>query len=1651
MLLLAALFANSKAQGWMQKTDFGGTARLWAVGFSIGEKGYIGTGNEGSSVRRDFWEYDKSNNSWTQKNDFDGTARHIAVGFSIGEKGYIGTGDDGSTFSSSKDFWEYDPSADSANAWTRKTDFGGSARRNAVGFSIGERGYIGTGIDNSRRRDFWQFGIDPPMIPASNVLFTDFAAFSLSFQWTNGDGERRIVLMRKDGAVDAVPQDSTTYSASTTFGAGSQIGSGNYVVFNGTGNSVTVGGLNEETGYHVAVFEYNGLGGFEMYLTTNPATGNGTTTFQTSFDGPGGVGSKDGTTVLDLWLKADSGVTTSGSSVDEWADQSGNGNHATQETLSNRPTHLPDSLNGKPVIHFDGSDDYLQTGSIPAFDADLFSWFLVAKSSSDAQVYLRSNYTSGPDLWGSFMQSNLFISHAKSSLGSLISSENTYNTSFNIIAATWSSGNSVIQYLNGTAGTTGSGANASPGGHQFTRVGANTGTTPDAFMNGDMAEVIVFTADLNAAQRILIENYLSAKYGLPLETNIKYSGYDPAYTISVAGIGREASGMHTRAHSDGLILRNIDALTADGGYFMAGHAFSSNSLVTDDLPEGIAERWERLWYLKKSNSDGAGSLFLVFDHDEGGLAGSPILSASDYRLLHRGTSSGQFSVAPTTGVTVTDDRVWFEVDESGLSDGYYTIARDSSRPFVQASDVFFTVIRATSLSFQWTNGDGEKRIVLMRKDEAVDAVPQDSTTYQANTTFGIGSQIGSGNYAVFSDAGNSVTVGGLNPESVYHVAVFEFNGSGGSEKYLTTGPATGNATTLSHLVFDGPGGVGSKDGTSVLDLWLKADSGVTTSGSSVSEWADQSGNGNNATAPGNAPTLQPDTLNGKPVVRFIRDNSQYLQTGAIASFNTDVFSWFMVVKSTALRQVYLRSNYTSNTSQWGSFTESSLFKSHARDSGGTFKGSENTYNSEFNIIGATWNSGDLVIQHLNGTAGTTGTEADASPSGHQFTRIGANSGTTPDLFMDGDMAEIIVFTTDLKPVQRILIENYLSAKYGLPLETNIKYTGYDSAYTISVAGIGREASGSHTEAHSDGLIFRNVDALTSDGEYFMAGHGLETNAVVSIDLPGGIADRWERSWYVTKTGSDSAGALQLGFDFDRGIGGSPALESSEYRLLTRSGTTGDFSVVTTVGVSVSGNVVTFNVAEVEISDGYYTIGLVMTDPLTILNNGPGGVGRTDGLSKLKLWLKADAGVSGSSVSEWADQSGSLNNAAQASSTNQPSLQMNVLNGRPVIRFDGTDDYLQTGSIPSFDTDVFTWFLVLQSTNSTQIYLRSRYTPPGNVIQWGSFTENNLFQSHARDTAGVFKGSQNAWNPSFNIISAIWNSGDSVTQYLNGVDSITATGANVVPSGHEFTRIGANSGATPSGFMDGYIAEIVVFTSDLNSARRILIENYLSAKYALTLTANVKYSGHDPAYTISVAGIGREASGSHTEANSDGLILRDVDALTSDGEYLMAGHASATNSLVTGDLPSGVNERWERVWYLKKSNADSVGSLLLVFDYDQGGLSGSPALDAPEYRLMYRSGTSGALSVVATPGNVISDAQVGFQMNEWELLDGYYTIGSSSNDPLPVQIASFTAIAKRLNAELKWKNGDGNGKLWLRGRTTQDFTDSRGYLRIRVWK
>lgn len=70
----------------------------------------------------------------------------------------------------------------------------------------------------------------------------------------------------------------------------------------------------------------------------------------------------DAASPQDLTLRHDGGTGY----VAAWADRSGNGNDAVQETEADQPVYLPGAINGKPAVKGDGSSDYLSADSVAA-------------------------------------------------------------------------------------------------------------------------------------------------------------------------------------------------------------------------------------------------------------------------------------------------------------------------------------------------------------------------------------------------------------------------------------------------------------------------------------------------------------------------------------------------------------------------------------------------------------------------------------------------------------------------------------------------------------------------------------------------------------------------------------------------------------------------------------------------------------------------------------------------------------------------------------------------------------------------------------------------------------------------------------------------------------------------------------------------------------------------------------------------------------------------------------------------------------------------------------------------------------------------------------------------------------------------------------
>lgn len=115
-----------------------------------------------------------------------------------------------------------------------------------------------------------------PTIQASHVECTGLTPSQMNVRWTRGNGSACVVFMKQSPGSTTVPPNNTSFVARSALGAGTQLGStGWYCVYKGTGNTVTVTGLNEATTYLAFVCEYNGSAGSEAYKTTVSATNPG--------------------------------------------------------------------------------------------------------------------------------------------------------------------------------------------------------------------------------------------------------------------------------------------------------------------------------------------------------------------------------------------------------------------------------------------------------------------------------------------------------------------------------------------------------------------------------------------------------------------------------------------------------------------------------------------------------------------------------------------------------------------------------------------------------------------------------------------------------------------------------------------------------------------------------------------------------------------------------------------------------------------------------------------------------------------------------------------------------------------------------------------------------------------------------------------------------------------------------------------------------------------------------------------------------------------------------------------------------------------------------------------------------------------------------
>ena len=207
------------------------------------------------------------------------------------------------------------------------------------------------------------------------------------------------------------------------------------------------------------------------------------------------------------------------------------------------------------------------------------------------------------------------------------------------------------------------------------------------------------------------------------------------------------------------------------------------------------------------------------------------------------------------------------------------------------------------------------------------------------------------------------------------------------------------------------------------------------------------------------------------------------------------------------------------------------------------------------------------------------------------------------------------------------------------------------------------------------------------------------------------------------------------------------------------------------------------------------------------------------ISGLKFWADASkiTGLNDDDyVTTWTDASGNSNDVTQATESKKPKYKTNILNSLPVVRFDGSDILSGTLSLKQPHT-----IFVVGKTNNTSAYhtfVRHSLIILSNVnnAYWGAYGIN-LVQSSGQ-TINAFKA-----------ITVRARGYNAVDLYTNDSADVTNTDGTAYRS--ETLALGQWNDTY---YLNGDIAEVLLYDNALSSDNVTVVNNYLSKKYNITM-------------------------------------------------------------------------------------------------------------------------------------------------------------------------------------------------------------------------
>ncbi|SMG51918.1 gliding motility-associated C-terminal domain-containing protein [Marivirga sericea] len=598
-----------------------------------------------------------------------------------------------------------------------------------------------------------------PSVGSTNLSFNFIEGNRGRVNFAVGDGSRRLIVARQDEPVSWIPADGVEYNADATFGDGDALGDNTFVVGKSTSSSVTLTGLTPATTYHIAVFEFNGSATNTFYLTNSTEVLTG----QFSTIEPPTISTSNLTFSNILGHQAE--VSFTAGSGDQRLVLVRDGAPVTDVPVNLVSYSSSNSFSSAPSLG-DSKSVYRGTGSS-------FTLNRLEPSTTYHFAVFEFNGSNGPVYKQADPLTGSFTTAGKPTLA-----PDTFSFSFlegDRFRFNFSAGNGFGRIIIAKEGAP---VDEFPVDGTSYESSTTFGTASADLGNGN------FVIDNNpSVGNNSSENVLGLQIGTTYHfAVIEYNG---------TGVNR-------------VYMSPSDALTASNATLSSPTIQAANINFTDITANSVTINWDngngerRIVLLREGNPVADLPVDLTSYFSSPNYPSSPSLGSGKRVYTNTGNSVNITNIPPGEYHIAI-------IEYNGSSRPVYRnvdpltgIVNVGSKPLVPASNVLFDFVDGNRMRIRYDRGDGISRLIIAKKGAPVDAFPVDFIGYTDDPNFGDGSELGTGNFVVASTTGTNAVISNLEPETEYHFAIVEVNGSGTNSFYQEASiVATSSNSTLS--------------------------------------------------------------------------------------------------------------------------------------------------------------------------------------------------------------------------------------------------------------------------------------------------------------------------------------------------------------------------------------------------------------------------------------------------------------------------------------------------------------------------------------------------------------------------------------------------------------------------------------------------------------------------------------------------------------------------------------------------------------------------------------------------------------------------------------------------------------------------------------